>query len=60
MTMLPLPGLMKTRADELCGDQCRSFEFQPLPLIPIKCQELAVAVPHGCARYLRKLSVYGT
>ena len=60
ITILPLPGLMKTRAAELCGDQCRSIDFQPLPIIPIRCQELAVAVPRGCARCLRKLSVYGT
>lgn len=51
---------MKTRAAELCGDQCRSIDFQPLPIIPIRCQELAVAVPRGCAHCPRKLSVYGT
>ncbi len=27
-------------AAELCGDQCRSIDFQPLPIIPIRCQNL--------------------
>ncbi len=31
---------MKTRAAELLRRQCRSIDFQPLPIIPIRCQEL--------------------
>ncbi len=33
--------------------------FSHVPIIPIRCQELAVAVPRGCA-HARKLSVCGT
>ncbi len=46
---------------ELCGDQCRSIDFQPLPIIPIRCQELVVkAAAWLKASCPRKLSVYGT
>ena len=56
---LPLPGLMKIELRNFCGDQCRSIDFQPLPIIQIRCR-LTVSVPRGCARCQRKLSVYGT